>query len=91
VEAWLKRVHKEADFNATYAAWMATLPQPGEIFTPEGMTEQEISYRVATWCGSPRPPSVDAMLIDHSHDTENITCVPVGRLAGRCCPARPGS
>lgn len=64
MEAWLKRVHEEVDFNATYAAWMATLPRPGEIFTPEGMTEQEIAMLQGGYLVRLSTPSVGGCHVD---------------------------
>ena len=42
-EAWLAKIHEDPDFNATFGPWLRTLPERGEIFAPDGMTEEEIA------------------------------------------------
>jgi hypothetical protein len=42
-EAWLAKIHEDPAFNSTFGPWLRTLPERGEIFAPDGMTEEEIA------------------------------------------------
>ena len=41
-ESMLQRLHRDRDFNVTFATWLAVLPEQGSIFQAEGMPEQEL-------------------------------------------------
>lgn len=38
----MSAVHEDPAFNKTFGVWLKTLPKRGEIFTPDGMSDQEI-------------------------------------------------
>ncbi len=42
-ESMLQRLHRDPDFNITFATWLAMLPEQGSIFQAEGMLERELA------------------------------------------------
>ncbi len=42
-DAWLQRVHGDGAFNGSFAAFLAVLPQLGEVLTPDTMSEVELA------------------------------------------------